>query len=261
LEQCVIKIKARPALHKPISFSSSQGNNPIMQCPPPVSRVLDGDLIHNFPVISLIFANLVTIVLAILGNWDLATVMFSYWLQSVIIGVFAAISLISVGTAREETPGSGGVPESPVLAALVRIGNFTARIGLTVFFVIHYGIFHIAYYMIIVDSGLFGQVNFTDPGLWFACGIFFVNHLYSFVAHWNVHIREVGGDDFLAPYRRIIPMHLTIIFGGMVIFGLQDLGITSTMPVLLLFLVLKMVVDISTHLARHSPPGTSGSSP
>lgn len=35
------------------------------------SRVLPGDLIHNIPVISLIFANIVTIVLAIHGNWDM----------------------------------------------------------------------------------------------------------------------------------------------------------------------------------------------
>ena len=49
------------------------------------SRVLPGDLTHNVPVISLIFENIVTIVLAILGNWDVATEMFIYWAQSVII--------------------------------------------------------------------------------------------------------------------------------------------------------------------------------
>ena len=40
--------------------------------PAPLSRVLPGDLIYSTPVISLIAANLITIILAILGSWDLA---------------------------------------------------------------------------------------------------------------------------------------------------------------------------------------------
>ena len=70
-----------------------------MEFPAPFSRVLPGDLIHNFPVVSLILANLVTIVLAILGNWDLATVMFIYWAQSIIIGIFSVISILGADTA------------------------------------------------------------------------------------------------------------------------------------------------------------------
>ena len=62
-------------------------------------RVLPGDLIHNFPLISLIFANLVTIVLAIIGNWDLATVLFIYWAQSIIIGIFTVVLLSGADTA------------------------------------------------------------------------------------------------------------------------------------------------------------------
>jgi len=47
---------------------------------------------------SLIFANVVTIMLAILGNWDLTTVLFIYWSQSVIIGLFAVISMLGADT-------------------------------------------------------------------------------------------------------------------------------------------------------------------
>ena len=70
------------------TFFTLAGNTNVMEPPVILTRVLPGDLIHNFPVLSLIFANLVTIVLAILGNWDLATVMFIYWAQSIIIGIF-----------------------------------------------------------------------------------------------------------------------------------------------------------------------------
>lgn len=218
------------------------------------TRILPGDVIHNFPVISLIFANLVTIVFAILGNWDLATILFIYWAQSVIIGVFTAVSLLTSGSARVWPSVVSGNPATDMAASLDRYGSIVARFGMTGFFAIHYGIFHYAYYFFIVESGLFGPVTFTDPGIWLSCGVFFLNHLYSFIVHWKTHIREGGseGDDFFAPYYRIIPMHLTIIFGSMVIFALQDLGIESTMPVLVLFLALKTYSDIAAHLAKYS---------
>lgn len=231
-----------------------------MQFLPPFSRVLSGDVIHNVPVVSLVTANLLTIALAILGNWDLATVMFIYWTQSIIIGLFTAISLLTTGMARKWPSASTGDPTKDTLTALDRIGSIVARIGLSGFFVIHYGIFHAAYYEFIIESGLFGQVNLNEPGLWLSCGIFFANHLYSFIAHWNTHILEEGGggDDFFAPYHRIIPMHVTIIFGSMLIFALQEAGIPSTMPVLVLFLLLKTYADVATHLGKHSIPGTGG---
>jgi hypothetical protein len=46
-------------------------------------------------------------------------------------------------------------------------------------------------------------------------------------------------------------MHLTIIFGSIVIFALMAAGISSTMPVLVLFLLLKTYSDISTHRIKH----------
>lgn len=69
-----------------------------MEPPVTVTRVLPGDLMHNFPVISLVFANLVTIVLAVIETWDLATVMFIYLAQSIIIGFFTVVSLLTADT-------------------------------------------------------------------------------------------------------------------------------------------------------------------
>ncbi|MFA4877180.1 MAG: DUF6498-containing protein [Methanoregula sp.] len=226
----------------------------MMQFPLLFSRILPGraDLVHNYPLISLIIANLVTIVLAVAGNWDLATVMFIYWVQSIIIGLFTVVALLTAGAARKWTAPESGDPAAATVAILDRLGSVVARYGLAGFFCLHYGIFHLAYYEILIGSGLFGPVNLSDPYIWVASGIFFLNHLYSFIAHWNVHIQGDGDDDFFAPYHRIIPMHMTIIFGSIVLFFLQDLGIESTLPVLVLFLVLKMFADIAAHIAKYS---------
>jgi hypothetical protein len=46
-------------------------------------------------------------------------------------------------------------------------------------------------------------------------------------------------------------MHFTIIFGSIVILALGIFGITSTMPVLVLFLLLKTYSDITAHHIKH----------
>jgi hypothetical protein len=232
-----------------------------MQWLPRFSQVLQGDLVHNFPLISLIFANLVTMVLAVLGNWDLATVLFVYWMQSIIIGVFTVFALLTAGTATENYSNDGTNGEKGLLPVIQRIGNAVARLGMTGFFIVHYGIFHYAYYTLIVEAGIFGQVNFSDPGIYISCGLFAINHFYSFIDHWKEHIRGDGEDDFFEPYRRIIPMHLTIIIGSIVIVALQENGISSTMPVLVFFLALKMLSDISAHVAKHSRKNSPGVNP
>jgi hypothetical protein len=225
----------------------------VMKFPFLFPHVLPGDLVHNSPLISLIFANVVTIVLAILGNWDLATVMFIYWAQSIIIGIFTVISLLGADTADlgadlqkpiDERGGSDKISPRYV---------WFYKCILAGFFTLHYGLFHWGYYSFIVESGIFGIVNFSDPNIWFSCGLFFTNHLYSHLTyrHKGPKDGEYVTEQFITPYRRIIPMHMTIIFGSIVIFALEILGITSTMPVLVLFLLIKTYSDISAHLIKH----------
>jgi hypothetical protein len=234
-------------------FSRCQDNNPLMPFSAPISKVLPGDLIHNTPVISLIFANLVTIVLAILGNWDPATVMFIYWAQSVIIGIFTVISLLGADIAALGAALQKPIDERGGSAKITSRFAWFYKCMLAGFFTLHYGLFHWGYYSFIVESGLFGTVNFTDPNIWFSCALFFLNHLYSHITYRHEGPKDYRyiNEQFFTPYRRIIPMHLTIIFGIMVIFALEVFGIRSTMPVLVLFLLLKTYSDITAHLIKH----------
>jgi len=224
-----------------------------MEPPVIITRVIPGDLLHNFPVLSLIFANLVTIVLAILGNWDLATVMFIYWAQSIIIGIFSVISILSADTDAMRANLQKPIDER---GGTDKITPGFARFYLCImagFFSLHYGLFHWGYYTFIVESGIFGTVNFADPGIWISCGLFFANHIYSHMTYRHKGPKDFRyvNEQFFTPYRRIIPMHLTIIFGSIVILALGIFGITSTLPVLVLFLLLKTWSDITAHLIKH----------
>jgi hypothetical protein len=55
----------------------------------------------------------------------------------------------------------------------------------------------------------------------------------------------------MAPYRRIIVMHLTIIFGGWLVLLLE-----TPAPALALLVALKTVVDLRAHRREHAKPAT-----
>ncbi len=224
-----------------------------MDLPPTLARLFPGEFIVTPPLISLIFTNLVTIALAVLENWDLATVLFIYWAQSVIIGIFTVVTLLSADTttlAGEFGKAQAEAGGSPV------VGKGFARfykILLAGFFAVHYGLFHWGYYSFIVEGGIFGPVDFTAVGIWISCALFFANHCYSYLYHRTGE--QKGGEfvtrAFFEPYNRIIPMHLTIIFGSIIVLALEFLGIPGTLPVLVFFLILKTWLDIRMHLRKH----------
>lgn len=224
-----------------------------MPVPPFLARILPGEITLTPPLVSLIAANLLTIVLAVLGNWDLATVVFIYWAQSVIIGIFAFLSILFTDTSAM----ADSVTETTTLpdgSKQVRKGNpGTFKVLMAGFFALHYGGFHLGYYFFIVGSGIFGPVDFSDPGIALSCGLFFAIHAYSFL--YNRKRGKAAAADmmrqFMAPYDRILPMHLIIIFGSIIITGLEFFGITTVTPVLVLFLLLKTYADVAGHLKKH----------
>ncbi|MDD1679699.1 MAG: DUF6498-containing protein [Methanomicrobiales archaeon] len=105
--------------------------------------------------------------------------------------------------------------------------------------------------------GGFGLITLNMMGnseIWFACGLFFFNHLYSFLYYRD---RTVNSPEQIQgivhhPYTRIIPMHLTIIFGGFLTLAFSSMGKDPGPIILLLFLGLKTYVDLRMHTAKHT---------
>ena len=185
----------------------------------------------DLPLLSLLLANAVTIALALLQDWPLGTVLAVYWFQSVTIGLFTFVRLLGVpagGDGRERFKG----------------------IALAGFFAVHYGLFHLVYLVFLVSFALTGTYGIADPlGIALGCAVFFANHLVSFL--WYRPREEASPEAIFAePYARIVPMHLTIIFGAFLTAMLP--GATGTRLVLLLFLLLKTVADVAAHLKKHA---------
>ena len=278
-----------------------------MDLSPSLARLLPGEFTVTPPLVSLLFTNLITIALAVIGNWDLATVLFIYWAQSVIIGIFTVATLLTLdtkslaaeaGQAQGAAGGAGaGAGEAEVgesNAGEARAGEKNAgeektggkegggatngdkngggnrmkvktivipdqyawigKVFLAGFFAVHYGLFHWVYYGFIVEGGLFGPVDFSATGIWFSCALFFFNHLFSFLYHRSGARADAMSitQAFIEPYNRIVPMHMTIIFGSMIALFLEFLGFHSLVPVLVLFLLIKTYLDIRQHVRKHA---------
>jgi hypothetical protein len=219
-----------------------------------VFRFLPDEYLLTPPVFALLSANLVTIVLAIAGNWDAGPAIFIYWAQSIIIGTFTIASIVGADTAAIKADMEARHRErgEDVTLDPRRVRHHQYILG--VFFFIHYGLFHVAYYDFIVNSGMFGHVDISLPGIWLSCGVFFASHLYSFLYYRKRERRgeEYVNEAFIGPYFRVVPMHLIVLFGAFVIIVLSVFGIESTMPVLVVFLLLKTAADLAMHLWKHA---------
>lgn len=187
--------------------------------------------------LSLLFSNLATLLAALLFSWNPITVLWVYWGQSVSIGFFHALKLILMD--------SGGV--------VGRLGRFF-QAG---FFTVHYGIFHLVYAVFLLSFSAGASLQNAEAfeilaGIrpmfsWevvLAALLFFLQNLFQFLSELPQLKRERDADSLMfRPYVRILPMHLTIIFGAVFLTTGQGHGF-----VLALFMGLKSAADLYMHL-------------
>lgn len=184
----------------------------------------------------LVISNLITIVLAVYEKWDLSEIMWIYWGQSVIIGYFNRRRILDL----KKFSTSGFRINDKLTLPTKETQKSTAS-----FFAIHYGFFHLVYLVF-----LYKQTNsLTIISVIFiilCIVIFFFNHRYSYFHNRERDMNRVPniGTIMFFPYLRIIPMHLTIIFGS-------DFAKGSS-SALVLFLVLKTIADLIMHMIEHA---------
>jgi len=188
----------------------------------------------TFLISTLLLANLITIIFFIISDGSIMQVLWSYWLQSLIIGVVHVVRIF-------------------LSTELSKI----ARIGTVLFFVFHYGTFHMGYmvFLLAFSFNLPTTINGTVTTLSLNTGIsiasvllsglvFGIHHLFSF---WrerqymdSIHSPTPVVITWAAaqPYARILPMHITIIFGPILALKFGTNGI------FILFMFLKTIVDL-----------------
>jgi hypothetical protein len=185
---------------------------------------------------ALILANLVPVFGVLFLGWDLFLLMLLYWMESAVVGFYTVLRIVKIAR----------------IFAILFIP----------FFIFHYGAFmtvHLAFILSLFGSGgddipipPFSPVFLSDVplGIWFALLSLFVSHGVSFVRNF-MGSREFQltntAKQMAMPYRRIVVMHLTIIFGGWFI-----LVVGAPIGALIIMIFLKIFFDARAHIREHT---------
>jgi hypothetical protein len=185
--------------------------------------------------VSLLAANALTLVLAVVQKWDLASLMGVYWAQSVTIGVFQVFKILGLRNFTTDGFTQGGRTVPATRASLRSAAGF---------FAIHFGFFHFVYLGFLL--GPFHLASHIDRYFGFAAAAFFANHLFSYLRHREEdrRRRQNLGTVFFFPYARIVPMHLIIIGGAF---------LANNTIAVVAFVLLKTVADLVMHGIEHRP--------
>lgn len=179
--------------------------------------------------------NLFAIAMALVYRWDMGEVMFIYWTQSVIIGLVNAWRIFTLKEFSVEGMQSNGRPLTETAGTKISMG---------LFFMAHYGLFHLVYFMAMQDKFALSLDYAADTLVMVLCmAMFFGVHGYSFHHNRRRDFRDAKphlGTLMMYPYMRIVPMHLTVMFGMMTAWGL------------ILFMALKTGADCAMHVIEHS---------
>ena len=199
-------------------------------------------------LVALIVANLIPLFGVLFLGWSVWNILVIYWLENGIAGV---INVLKMSTATgEEAPGSGmtfivnGQPSTSMTKA-----------GLIPFFVVHYGIFWFVHGIFVLTLPAFlsltsdvpmeltlGPVLFAAIGLAISHGLSF---WWNFL-HGGEYRRVTPAGLMFAPYRRLVALHLTIIFGAM---AAMFTGAPAAAVAILV--AIKTAIDLGLHLAEH----------
>lgn len=168
----------------------------------------------------LLLANLVIVYFTIAEGLSPFTVLWIYYIQSVIIGLFQFLKLSETRAQKSKT-----------INAWV--------------FASFYGIWHLVFliFLLILPGGHESTIDW--PYVKILGLAFLVNHIFSYYYnHWKHEKTETSQSITLAAIMRILPMHFAIIFGFFFI-NFTDKGF------LYILITLKIGTDILSHLKEH----------
>jgi hypothetical protein len=189
---------------------------------------------------SLVLANLIPLAGIFFLDWNLFSILFFYWLESAVVGIYN-IPRMALANSRNNnsTSGPASTRKSHKLSGII-------------FFIVHYSGFMTGHGFFIFI--LFQPITLDVTAILIGSISLLISHGVSFAVNFigRKEYEKVSlSEQMIAPYKRIIVMHLTIMLCGFL------MSFLNAPEVLLIFLVvLKIVLDVIAHLREHSKLGT-----
>lgn len=198
-------------------------------------------------VVALVVANLIPLIGVLFFGWSVWNILVIYWLENGIVGLINVLKM-AVATGDEVTPGVTFMVNG-------RPATSATKMGLIPFFIVHYGIFWFvhgifvltlpAFFSLMSDDGMtldLGPVVFAALGLAISHGLSF---WWNFL-HGGEYRRTTAAALMFAPYKRLVALHITIIFGA---FAVMFTGAPAAAVAVLV--AIKTAIDLGLHLAEH----------
>ncbi len=228
--------------------------------------------------VTLVLANLIPIFGVILYGWKVLDVVIFYWLETIIIGFFNVIKINMCQGKPPENDEEAAKAMGPFFEWAHEQGkknkaenqtdfNSTkndlgtaGKTFISVFFLFHYNFFIFVQFFLIMgvispSSGnmdLFGTLKFiqenTDYLFLGILGIIF-SHAFSLYMNFykgEEYIHTNPGIQMFKPYVRIFIQQFVVILGAMFV-----LLFNSPMPLLILLVALKIIIDLVAHNISH----------
>ena len=181
-------------------------------------------LVNSMPILGILFF-----------SWDVFSLLFLYWLETIVIGFFNVLKILAINK---------------------RKGLF-----LSIFFIIHYSFFNWVHLLFIVSAFAI-KGSLSDP--WFlnldlifnylktvilALIPLFISHGFSFFSNF-LKKKEYLNTNIIkqmkAPYKRVVIMQLVIVFSSFLIILFKQ-----NIIAIILLVLLKVFFDISSHIREH----------
>ncbi|OHA87923.1 MAG: hypothetical protein A2653_00125 [Candidatus Zambryskibacteria bacterium RIFCSPHIGHO2_01_FULL_43_25] len=186
----------------------------------------------------LLAANFLPVLGVVYFDWSLFSIFFLFWAENIAIGLFNVLRMF---TSKAESPNKRYKMKVNGKPRLV------SRASLVGFFILHYGFFTLGHGVAVFS--IFGPSVIQIKTLVFAIAALFVSHGVSYATNFigNGECKKIPvGKLLIQPYKRVVIMHFIVLIGGIFI---SSTG--TSMTTLIMFIALKSVTDLVSHLIEH----------
>lgn len=199
-------------------------------------------------LLAIVAANLVPLVMVLLGRWGVGEVLLLYWLETGIVGAF---TILKVLFASAPVPAHKQLtmdqvfkaPSAKTLPLLVADWGLAGKLLLSVFFAFPYVMFMIFQGLILyIYLAIVGGYGWPLLEVKWGLAALFAGHAVAFIVDYLAggDFRRVGpGDCVVTPYHRLVVMQLVLAGGAWMS---HSLG--GAVYIMALFMGAKLLVEL-----------------
>lgn len=177
----------------------------------------------------LVAGNLLPLGGVLLFDWSVYEVVLLFWAENLVIGLYAVARMVT----------------------LYRRNGDRRNLLLIPFFCFHFGAFSLGHLIFVISTFRpeHHAAGGTGMSLWIPFLALLISHGASYILNFlgKQEYRDMTGEQaMMAPYKRVIVLHVTILAGGLLVTLLGQ-----PVAALALLVALKIIIDVMTHLREH----------